>query len=233
MTCIQVALLLALFALLEGCASTFQAKPEQPSAFLEDNAKFGILADAVVPHVHARMKINWSAYDKVYLKPIIIEDGFASRLSGEQKEDLRPLANSFYEMIYQRLSQDYAMVEHPAPGAMAVQVAITHAERSWLVPQFLSKVSWQLQALNSVLTYFREKPAFAGEITIGFTIHDSMTGELLFAGTDRRVGGQNLFDKEVFNSWGDVQNSLEFGPSSQPTNCAWPRQRSNCSKPKA
>jgi hypothetical protein len=116
---------------------------------------------------------------------------------------------------------------------MLIQVTIRHAERSWIAPQFLSKISWQLQALNSVVTYFRGKPAFAGEITIEFTVHDSMTGRLLFAGLDRRVGGQNLIDKEVFNSWGDVQNSLEYWTEQSSYHLCLARRGSNCSQPKA
>jgi hypothetical protein len=224
---IQVVLLIAVFSLLQACASTFQAEPETPSDFLEQNAKFGIPADAVVPHVHARSKVKWAAYDKIQLKPIVIDSGFASQLGRGDEQDVTLLTESFYEMLAERLSQDYVLVEQPVPGAMSIQVIIKHAEASWIAPQVVSKVSWQLQALNSVVRYFRGKPAFAGEITIEFSVHDSRTGELLFAGTDRRVGGQNLFDKEVFNSWGDVQNSLEFWTQQSAYQLSLARRRSN------
>ena len=95
------------------------------------------------------------------------------------------------------------------------------------------KVSWQLQLLNSVLTYFRGKPAFAGEITIEFTVRDAQTGALLLAGTDRRVGGQNLFNKQVFNSWGDVQNSLEFWTEQSAYQLCVARRGTTCVQPKA
>jgi hypothetical protein len=192
---IQVALLVGLFALLEACASTFQAKPENQSNFFEHNAKFGFPADAVVPHVHARSQVNWSKYNKVQLRPIVIDNGFASEVGRGKEEELTLLAKSFYEMLSERLSQDYVMVEEPAPGAMSIQLIIKHAEPSWIAPQVLSKVSWQLQALNSVVRFFRGKPAFAGEITIEFSVHDSLTGEWFFAGMDRRVGGKTCSTK--------------------------------------
>jgi uncharacterized protein DUF3313 len=225
--------LISFFALLEACASTYQAKPENPSTFLQDNAKFGIPVDAVVPHVHARSKVNWAAYNKIQVKPIVINDGFASQLSRDQEAEIRLLTKSFYDMLGERLSKDYALVEEPTPGAMIVQLVITQAEPSWIGPQLLSKVSWQLQAVNSVVRYFRGKPAFAGEITIQFTVHDPMTGEMLFAGTDRRVGGQNLFDRELINSWGDVQNSLEFWTEQSAYHLCLARRGSNCAAPKA
>jgi Protein of unknown function (DUF3313) len=167
------------------------------------------------------------------VKPVVINDGFASQLSRDQEGEIRLLAKSFYDMLVERLSKDYALVEEPTPGAMIVQIAITQAEPSWIGPQVLSKVSWQLQAVNSVVRYFRGKPAFAGEITIQFTVHDPMTGELLFAGTDRRVGGQNLFDRELLNSWGDVQNSLEFWTEQSAYHLCLARRGSNCAEPKA
>lgn len=230
---LQLALIVASIGLLEACASTLQAKPEQQANFLIDKAKHGVASEAVVPHVHAHTKINWAAYDKIELKPIAVSPDLSKELSRKDEEDLNQLANVFYDLLAQRLSQDYVLVNHPTSGAMLIEVAITYAERSWIAPQFLSKVSWQLQALNSVVTCIRGKPAFAGEITIEFTVHDSLTGELLFAGTDRRVGGQNLFDQEAFNSWGDVQNSLKFWTEQSAYQLCLARRGSNCSPPKA
>src|SRR5687768_10869645 len=102
---IQVVLLIAVFSLLQACASTFQAKPEAQSDFLEQNAKFGIPADAVVPHVHARSKVHWAAYDKIQVKPIVINDGFASQLSRDQEVEIRLLTKSFYDACGASLSR--------------------------------------------------------------------------------------------------------------------------------
>jgi hypothetical protein len=187
----------------------------------------------VVPHVHPPTRVNWSAYDKIYLTPVIISDDVSSELSPEDKEELHELASSFHDMLSGKLSKDYVLVESSVPGAMRINAAITHAERSWVAPAVLSKVSWQLQLLNSFVTYFRGKPAFAGEITIEFTVHDAQTGALLLAGTDRRVGGQNLFTKEVLNTWGDVQNSLEFWTEQSAYQLCVARQGTNCVQPRA
>ena len=233
MNLLTMVFLIGSFAALEGCASTFQAKPEHQSDFFSQTAMVGVASEAVVPHVHPQTKVNWSAYDKIKLNPVVIADDFSRELSSEQKTNLNELAKAFHDMLAQRLAQDYALVEKPASGSLLIQVAITHAERSWVAPQVLSKVSWQLQALNSVLTYFRGKPAFAGEITIEFTVRDSVTGQLLLIGIDRRVGGQNLFDKEVFNSWGDVQNSLEFWTEQSAYQLCLARKGFHCSQPKA
>ena len=104
---------------------------------------------------------------------------------------------------------------------MLIQVAITYAEQSWIAPAFLSKVSWPLQALNSVWTYFRGKPAFAGGIIVAFTVRDSLTGELLFAGIGRRVSGQQLIEKKCSIPGVMSGTTWSFGRSRRPINSAW------------
>ena len=197
---LHLGILIALFGVLQGCASTLQATPEHEADFFNSKAHLGITSEAVIPHLHGQRKVNWSSYDKVQLGLVAVSEDFSAQLGPEKEQDLSQLANAFHGLLAQRLSQDYVLVDEPAHGAMLIQATVRHAEQSWLAPQVLSKLSWQLQALNSVVIYARGKPAFAGEMTIEFTVQDSLTGELLFAGTDRRVGGQNLFDKEVFNS---------------------------------
>jgi hypothetical protein len=154
-------------------------------------------------------------------------------LSHDQREELQQLADSLNDRLYLKLSQDFEVVEQPTSGAMLIQVAITHAEKSWVAPAFLSKVSLELQVLNTVWRYFSGKPAFAGEVTVEFTVHDAETGALLVAGVDRRVGGQNLFDKETFNSWGDAKNSLHFWSDLSAYRFCLLRSRTSCVEPKA
>jgi hypothetical protein len=70
-------------------------------------------------------------------------------------------------------------------------------------------------------------------MTIEFTVHDAQTGELLLAGADRRVGGQTVLDKELFNSWGDVKNSLVFWTDLSVYRLCKLRQDTTCVQPKA
>jgi len=88
-----IAFLIILLGLTTGCASTLQAKPERLTQAFQEHVKEGLVAEAVVPHVHPPIKVNWSAYDKVYLRPVTISDGFSSDLRPEEKEELRALAH--------------------------------------------------------------------------------------------------------------------------------------------
>jgi hypothetical protein len=231
---IQIVLLIAMAGLFSGCASTMQARDVQPSSFLggyrsdlEDGSKRGAL------RVYKNPATNWPSYRKILLAPVIIWDGNSSKLNSQQWEDLQRLADSFYDMLYQRLSKDYEMTDKPSADTMRIQVAITHAEKSWVAPAVLSKMAWQLQVANTLWTFASGKPAFAGEISVDFKAHDAQTAELLAVGADRRVGGRNLLDREVFNSWGDVKNSLEFWTDAAVYRLCVLRGGENCAEPRA
>ena len=53
---ITIAAVIGFFALLEGCASTFQAKSEQEASFFDEKGKFGVASEAVIPHVHSQIE---------------------------------------------------------------------------------------------------------------------------------------------------------------------------------
>jgi hypothetical protein len=231
---IQCLVVIALLGVAEGCSSTFQAKQVQPSEFLKPHQeKLAMASEGDHLRAYKNPNADWARYHKIVLKPVVIWDGFSAQLDADQREDLQRLADSFYDKLYVKLSKDYELIERSSTDAMLIQVAITHAEKSWVAPAFLSKASLELQVLNTVWTWFSGKPVFAGEITFEFTVQDSQTSELLVAGADRRVGGQNPFDKELFNSWGDAKNSLEFWSDLSAYQFCVLRKAAGCVQPKA
>lgn len=231
----MLTLFIALVALLIGCASTQHAKDVQPSGFL---AEYQTLLKPgeegkEARRVYRNPKTKWASYKKILLEPVTIWNDPAHGLSPDQREDLQRLVDSFYDGLYVKLAKDYEMVEKPVPGAMRVKVAITHGEEARTGLTFASKAIPQLRLSNALWTFGSGKPAFAGEVTIEAIVKDAQTGELLAAGADRRVGGVNLFDKEVFNSWGDVKNSLEFWTDASVYRLCVLRGGANCVKPQA
>jgi hypothetical protein len=231
---VQFTLVIALLGLAGGCSSTYQAKHVQPSDFLRPHhAKLADAPEGDVLQTYKNPNADWPRYRKIVLKPVTLWEGFSARLTREAREELQRLADSFYVKLYRKLRKDYEMTEEPGADTMLVQIAITHAEQSWVAPALLSKASLELQVVNSVWTYFSGKPAFAGEITFEFTVHDAQTAELLVAGADRRVGGQNLMDKELFNAWGDAKNSVEFWSDLSVYQFCVLRKATGCVQPKA
>ena len=232
---IPMTLVIALVVLLGGCESTKHAKDVQESGFLAEHRhllKSGIPGVTAL-RVYRNPKADWASYHKIILEPVTIWDDPSARLSPEQHKDLQQLVDSFYDTLYLKLSKDYEMVEKPGPGTMRIRAAITHGEEARTGLTLISKAVPQLRAPNALWTFASGKPAFAGEVTLEAIITDAETGELLAAGADRRVGGVNLFDKEVFNSWGDVKNSLEFWSDASVYRLCVLRGGTNCTKPKA
>lgn len=97
-----------------------------------------------------------------------------------------------------------------SPDTIRLQEAISNAETAVTEVTVVSKVIPQVPAVNMLWTVGSGKPAFAGEATLDVIAEEAQTGEPLGAGSDRRVGGTILFDKQVFNSWGNGKNALDF-----------------------
>ncbi|MFO0698270.1 MAG: DUF3313 domain-containing protein [Nitrospira sp.] len=208
---VRIMVLIAITALSSACASTLQTRDVRPSGFLGEHSSLlqaGLEDEAL--RTYKKPTVHWAEYKKIILKPVAIWEGFSSKLGNQQRQELVRLAGAFEDRLYLKLSKDYEMVEQPTAGTMLIQVAITDAEESWIGPAVLSKAIPQLQEMGRIWVGLRGAPAFTGEITAQFKIHDAQTGELLAVGADRRVSGRKLFDHEVFNSWSDVKNSLEF-----------------------
>ena len=230
----QIMLLIALTGLSSSCTSTLYAGNVQPSDFL---GKYHSLLqsgqDDKILRVYKNPRTNWSAYNKIMLKPITLEERFLSKLGIQQRRELYRLIGSFEDMLSMKLSNNYEMVEKPTAEAMLIQVAITDAEDFQTEPAFLSKALSQLEAVSTIWTMEGGKPPFVGEITAELKIHDAQTGELLAVAADRRTGGQKLFDNNVINSWSDVKHSLEFWTDLAAYRLCVLRGGSDCLAPKA
>lgn len=229
----QTVLFGLLIALLTGCSTTMQARDVQSSRFLGEYRSLlqtGPEGGALL--VYTKPTANWSAYKKVVLKPVIVWDGLSSKLDHQQRHQLKRLAGSFKDQLHMKLSKDYEVVEQSTAGVMVIEVALTDAEESWVVPAFLAKTVPQVQPASMLWTLGSGKGPFAGEITAEFKIHDAQTGELLAAGIDRRVGGRTPIDGEILNSWGDVKNSLEFWTDAAAYRLCVLRSGAGCVEPK-
>ncbi|MGH8426455.1 MAG: DUF3313 domain-containing protein [Gammaproteobacteria bacterium] len=222
-------------AFLAGCAATQQAKTVQTNGFLApyqsllqkgQRGKEALL-------VYRNPKANWAGYHTILLEPVTLWDDPDSKLSVEQEKDLQELVNSFYVTLYNKLAKDYTMVWAPGPGVMEIQIAISHGEPSHTALSLASKVILPVKLVNSMWSFASGKPVFTGQVTIEAVVKDAGNGEVLGVGADRRVGGLKLFDKNAFNSWGDVKNSLNFYAEAAVWRLCVLRGGTHCVKPKA
>jgi hypothetical protein len=218
---------------LAGCVSTNQARSVQPSGFLGDSAallKKGGKNDVLL--VYRKKGANWKAYDKVLVDPITIWGIESSTLPPDQLADFQKLVDDFYAMLKDKLSKDYTITDGPSAGAMRIQVAIVDGERANTPLKIARTVAPYAGYANLLWTFATGKPAFSGEVSIEYMVRDSESQELLAAGADRRVGGNQL-GKTTLSSWGDVQNSLIYWSDEARYLLCVDRGEKNCPKPRA
>lgn len=226
--------MIATVAMLSACAATKQARSVDASGFLSEYTSLlqPGTGDQVLL-VYKKPNLNLSGYKKIMLAPITVWDDPAHPLTAEQRNDYLVLADSFHQVLTEKWSKDYEMVDKFGPNTMRVQVAIIHGDKSRVGLAFISKVIPQARALNTLWGFASGKPAFTGEVTIEFKFTDAETGELLGAGADKRVGTLKLFDKSTVTSWGDVQNAFTYWGDFSTYRFCQLRSGTDCVKPKA
>src|SRR5262249_49615976 len=206
----EIAIAIAVLALFARCTTSSHARSGTPSGFLGDTAsllKKGGKDDVLL--VYRNPNANWTSYDKIIVDPVVIWDVEHSKLPPDQLADYQKLIDEFYRMLKEKLSKDYVITDTPSSGTMHLQVAIINGEKANAPLKVAKTVAPYAGSADTLWTFATGKPAFAGEVSIEYMLKDSQSGELLAAGADRRVGGNQL-GGATLKTWGDVQNILVY-----------------------
>ena len=219
--------------LIAGCAGSTRDRNVYYSGFLGDYSDLVAGGDKQAERRYLRPHVDWASYSNVLLDPVTLWRGDESRSSGVTGHDAQVMANYFYQLIYRDLkAQGFEMVTTPSPDTLRVQVAITKLEESHVAMDVISSVVPATLALSSLDKMVTGKPAFVGEAAIEVKVTDAMSGVLLGAGVDHRVGGK-LLQASHFTSWGEVQQIMQAWAGYGSYNLCELQKRSNCVKPKA
>ena len=179
------------------------------SGFLGDYSQLRPGGKERASYYYIKPNLNLAKYDKILLDPPVIFRGKESQTRGISPQDTQRLLNNFHKLLYASLSKDYQIVQVPGPSTMRFQAAITKVKESDVGLDAVSSVVPPLHGITALVGYATGKPVFQGEAIIEAKITDSATRELLAAGVDSRVGGKKL-SASTFNSWGDVNQIMEF-----------------------
>ena len=147
---------------------------------------------------------QWSKYNSVMIQPVTFWADDDSKISPKEQHDL---TNFFYQTLEKQFAAKYTVVADPAPGVMRVQVAIDDADSATPVLRTISMVIPQARALATLKFLATGTYPFVGSVQAEAKITDSMTGVVLVAGVDRRVGGGAL---RTAAQWqlGDAENAI-------------------------
>lgn len=157
---------------------------------------------------------NWPAYNKIFLAPVAYYGGRETYPIGFTRADLQKLVNRFYYILYNDLAEDYQMVEEPAPGTLRIQVALTSVGESSQTADSVSAVAPVIvNPIRNFAGSLSGETIFVGQASIEAKITDGLTGKLLYAAVDRRVGQRSTSGsstrrtadvEEIMWYWGDL-----------------------------
>lgn len=212
----------ALAALAVGCATTQQVALDQagrssycpfmgaalcarlaatgePSRFSSGNPDTSrVLLRYVDSNAH------WTSYNSVMIQPVTFWADDDSKISPKEQQEL---TNFFHQALETQLATKYSVVTAPAPGVMRIQVAIDDADSATPVLRTISMLIPQARALATLKFLATGTYPFVGSVQAEAKVTDAITGEVLAAAVDRRVGGGALRTAVVWQM-GDAENAV-------------------------
>lgn len=206
MACVLLALVIS-----TGCAKTRHSMSVDKSGFLGEEL-YAVMTkgdeDKLQPALRWRDDEAFSSeITKIILDPVVLYRQPQHLGGGNSNHNAQMLINYFHSKLYESLSKHFEMVDDPGPGTMRWQVALTDYEQSWVALDMISTVIPQLRVVTELKGLVTDKPGFAGGVQGEVKVSDSMTGKIIGAGVDRRVGGKTL--TKGIDNWADVKNAMD------------------------
>ncbi|BCA56892.1 lipoprotein [Nitrospira sp. KM1] len=219
-----------------ACAPTKQARSVDTSGFLGNLYPLmhkGEDGESLLVYKNPKVAtIPRGTYKKMLLDHVQIWS--EPTTNPDRQAQAQKIADLLYTMAYQSMSQDYEMVSEPGPGVLHAQVAITRADPAYVVLRAVSTIPAPMNAF-AVASLLKNigtgKPLFVGDASLELKLSDSITGEVLGASADRRVGKKRL-DADSFDSWDDVHKALEFWVAQARYRLCKERHADHCIAPK-
>jgi hypothetical protein len=202
---------LSILILLCGCSSkqSKRARQVKESGFLGDYSKLKPAGEGEALLVYDNPGVNWPAYDKILLAPVAYYGGPDSYPEGVTRADLQELVNRFYYIIHKNLAEDYQMVRQPSPGTLKLRVALTSVSESSATVDTISTVApFIVNPLRNAAGSISGASPFVGEASVEAEVTDALSGEVLLARVERRVGARGM--RTTTKRWTDVEDILWY-----------------------
>jgi hypothetical protein len=195
-------------ALLGGCAGSYQARSVdlKPETILVNPDIFQKGTGDQVLYRYVNPAANFKVYSKIMIDPVLIYK--QGELDTDQLENYQKLANNAFVYLNQELATQLTVVTVSGPDTIRLQFAIVDAEKSAPVRNLLSTLSPIGIGLNIVKYTVTGKQMGVGEITAEIRATDSVSGQLLAAGYDRRVGGKAA--QGIWETWYNADQALQY-----------------------
>ena len=199
-----------ILVLMTGCATTQRETVQQTPAIC------GFLGEEVCHDLTPGAKgeaglryVNPKAQPTQYNMVMIQMVGFFGADTDKvPPKDEQLLTDIFYKDLHEALAKKYQVVEQAGSGVMKVEVALLDAEAATAGARSISMVVPQLRVVSAGYALVAGKYPFAGGGQAAAKVTDSVTGEILGAGVDRRAGGGSIKTAAQWQ-WGDAENAIK------------------------
>jgi Protein of unknown function (DUF3313) len=184
--------------------------PPPPSGFLGSDysllqpATQGSDQQAMLRYINP--SASWSSYTQIMVVPVTFWAADDTKVSAH---DQQVLCDYFYVTLVQYLSKNFTIVYGPGPGVLKLSVALTDASAAVPGLRTISVVVPQARALNMIQQVATGTYAFVGSAEGDAKLTDSVSGVLLAAWADKRMGGVSVKNADVFQ-WGDAENAMNY-----------------------
>ena len=148
---------------------------------------------------------QWTNYHQIMIPPVTFWAGDDTKVSAS---DQQAVTTYFHSALVEAFSKKMTVVDAPGPGVMELQVAIDDIETATPVLRSVSMIIPQMRALGLLKYTATGTYAFVGGAQAEAKLIDSVTGQVLWAGVDRRVGGGSIKTAAVWQL-GDAENAMD------------------------
>jgi len=155
---------------------------------------------------YVRPDVNWSQYNKVIIAPVTY---WGSEEAQIPQSDRQTLIDFFQQSLTEHLGKKFQVVDAAGPGVMTLTVALTDADSATPVLRSISMIVPQARLLSSITRLATGTFPFVGGAQVEAKLEDSVSGQVLAAIVDKRLGSGSLTAGFQWR-WGDVQNAMDF-----------------------
>lgn len=212
---------------LSACMKTRQARDVDAKTVLVDRSLLKDGGDGEALKRYVNPKVDFKKYTKIIIDPVMV---FKPKDATEKEiTDFKNLSSNAHSYFVRELGKDYKIVKEAGPGVIKLQTAILDADTSNPFTDTLSSIVPFGAAFSIIKDFATGKPTGVGEITAELKLTDSVTGEVLGAALDRRVGGKGMGG--LFESWNDANAGMEYWAKRARFALCDARKGTNCEKP--
>ena len=149
--------------------------------------------------------VDWAKYKKLMIQPVTYWDDEKSKVSVENQHRL---TNFLYATLEQDMTKQFQVSDQDGPDVMQLQVALIDVSAATPVLRTITMVIPQARILATIKRGITGSYPFVGGVQAEFKLTDSLTGQVLAAGVDRRIGGGNISTAAQWE-WGDAENVMK------------------------